>query len=151
MTVLALAGGLYLVSTAPSAWVFLLGVTGCLLGARLSYLAAVSQAVSYGSLIRVAFDLHRQDVLKQMHIAPPDNLVEERVLWDALNQWVYRFIPPAESGWPFNPQTYPAPTGDPFYFDFHRPLAAAAGPPEMIITVQGSPTLTLRQEEASHA
>jgi len=151
LTLLAVAGGIYLAATAPSAWVFVLGVTGCLLAARLCYLAAVSQAVSYGSLIRVAFDLHRQDVLKQMHIAPPDNLMEERILWDALNQWVYRFIPPAESGWPFNPQTYPAPTADPFYYDSHRPPVAAAGPSEMIITVQGSPALTLRQEEAPHA
>ena len=50
-------------------WLFLLVFVGGLLLARLCYQAAVTQAGDYGSLLRVAFDLHRHKILEAMHIA----------------------------------------------------------------------------------
>ena len=45
------------------------------------YRAAVLQAVNYGTFLRVAFDLHRSKILKQMRIPLPPNLGAERNLW----------------------------------------------------------------------
>jgi hypothetical protein len=93
-------------------WFYATTLVGGLLLARLFYLAAVLQAENYGSFIRVAFDLHRSKILKQMRIPLPPNLEAERSLWGALNLWLLQNIPPWESddasqypamlGWPFN-------------------------------------------------
>lgn len=132
-----------------SPWLFALIFVGGLLLAKLSYEGAVAQAVNYGATIRVAFDLYRHEILKQMHIPVPDSLRQERMLWDALNQWGYRTIPPWESGWPLPKEAYPA--GD-FYYDFHKePTQPPPEKPQQIeLELRGSPTVTLRQEEAKH-
>ncbi len=51
---------------------------------RLAYLAAVSQASEFARLIRVAFDLYRQEILSQMGLTLPVNLSAERALWRRL-------------------------------------------------------------------
>ncbi len=78
-------------------WLALLIALIGLVLARVFYSAAVSQALQYGMFVRVAFDLYRREILKQMQIALPDNLVSERRLWTALNNWIYQFVPPWES------------------------------------------------------
>lgn len=151
-TLLALVGGPWLVvadllgATLPW-WLFVLVFVGGLLLARLCYEAAVSQAGDYGSLLRVAFDLYRHKVLEEMHIARPDNLRTERRLWEALNQWVYRYIPPWESRWPLDPSEFPQ--ADNFYYDTYKkpPKTAEDKPQRIELTVAGSSTLNLRQEE----
>ena len=45
-------------------------------------------------MLRTAFDLYRHSILEQMHIPIPNNLVEERLLWAALNQLVGRYVMP---------------------------------------------------------
>ncbi len=60
--------------------------------------AAAIQAVDYGELVRVAFDLYRYDALKQMHIPLPESLFQERLLWDLLNKRFYSYAPPWEIG-----------------------------------------------------
>jgi hypothetical protein len=105
-------------------WLFAAVLVGGLLLARLFYRAALSQADSYGQLIRVGFDLYRQQILVQMHIPVPEHLEEERVLWDALNQWVYRYIPPWEIVVGDAPdQPAGARSYDPFYYDSHAEQA----------------------------
>ena len=54
--------------------------------AWLGYHAAVSQALEVTSQIRVAFNLYRQEILKQMGLAIPKTVAEERALWHTLTQ-----------------------------------------------------------------
>jgi hypothetical protein len=63
---------------------------GCLLLALLAYRSAVGAAVTFGDLVRAAFDLHRRDLLTQLGLAPPETLDEERALWKAVSQQLYR-------------------------------------------------------------
>lgn len=97
-TTLAVGGGLYLLAENGRAGLFLIPLWGGVFLAWLCYRAAVSQAVSYGNVIRVAFDFHRHDVLEKMQIPRPDGLLAERVLWKALNGWLFYFTFPWESG-----------------------------------------------------
>jgi hypothetical protein len=63
---------------------------GCLLSALLSYRSAVGAAITFGDLVRAAFDLYRRDLLRQLGLAPPETLGEERALWKAVSQQLYR-------------------------------------------------------------
>lgn len=58
-----------------------------------AYQGAVSQAKTYGVLIRSAVDLYRFDLLKILHQSMPSNLAEERKLWDNMIKWVYLAYP----------------------------------------------------------
>lgn len=147
---LALAGGPFLVVIDRSAadqpmWLFLAVLLGGLLVARLCYEAAIVQASDYGSLLRVAFDLHRHKILEEMHIARPTGLVQERRLWDALNQWVYRYIPPWESHWPPDPATPPA---DDFHYDTYKPPPSPEPetPRQFDVTLRVAPPPARREE-----
>lgn len=66
--------------------------------ARVLYLAVVNQAIVYGKLVRVAFDLYRHEILRQMHIPIPNSLFKERVIWDMLSDCHYYYIPPWNMG-----------------------------------------------------
>lgn len=55
---------------------------------RLGYRAAVSQAIEFGSMLEVAFDLYRHEILKQMNLETPSELQEERTLWRRLTSQV---------------------------------------------------------------
>ena len=67
---------------------------GCAVGAlvlsRLTYLAAVASAVSFGNLVRSCFDLFRGDLIAHLGWQMPDSLPNERKLWIALGQQLYR-------------------------------------------------------------
>jgi hypothetical protein len=54
--------------------------------AWLGYHAAVSQALEVTHQIRVAFNLYRQEILKQMGLDIPKTVAEERALWHTLTQ-----------------------------------------------------------------
>lgn len=121
LNLLALVGGALVFLTDQRWWLFVLVFVGALLLARFCYAAAVKQAESYGILIRVAFDLYRHEILKQMHIPIPDNLVDEGVLWSKLNRLVYNYIQPWETKRPSETLYKPDPKAHPFYYDFHYP------------------------------
>lgn len=93
-TLLALIGGgtAFLV-TKNWSLLFLL-VTGGSGFAWLFYVAAVSQAESYGAMIRTAFDLYRHLILTAMYLPLPQDLVEERLLWIALNECMNFYLTP---------------------------------------------------------
>jgi hypothetical protein len=57
--------------------------------ALISYRAAVAQAQDYGERVRSAIDLYRFDLLKALHQALPETLVEESGLWERLMLWLY--------------------------------------------------------------
>ena len=136
LTVLALGGGvglllLSLFGASQPIWLFLLVFAGGFLLAWLCYEAAVTQAQDYGSLMRVACDMSRHEVLKKLHVPVPDNLRSERQLWEVLNHWVYQYTPPWEQRWPPDPSQ--APATDPFYYDTHKPAPVDdKGPPPPI-------------------
>jgi hypothetical protein len=68
--------------------------TSCAAGALalcwLSYRAAVASAAVFGDLVRSCFDLFRTDLLTHLGWQVPENLPEERTLWGALGQQLYR-------------------------------------------------------------
>ena len=58
--------------------------------ASLTHRSAVAVAVSYGELVRSAFDTHRLTLLASLGYALPTSLDEERQLWQAIGQLLYR-------------------------------------------------------------
>ncbi|GHI02524.1 hypothetical protein AQI88_14320 [Streptomyces cellostaticus] len=56
----------------------------------LAYRAAVSSALSYGELVRSAFDTQRRALLTALGLGLPGTLEAERDLWRALGQQLYR-------------------------------------------------------------
>jgi hypothetical protein len=55
--------------------------------------ATLRAAVSYGQELRVAFDLHRYALLRQLELDIPKTPAEERRLWDSLTQFYLRNLP----------------------------------------------------------
>jgi hypothetical protein len=116
--------------------IFLVGLTL----AWSCYLSSINQAEVYGRFVRVAFDLYRQEVLKQMHIPVPDNPVEERLLWDLLTEWHYLYRPPWEA-------TNEKPELDnPFYYDTHNATLKTTKQQEVTVTFQGFSDLSSTKE-----
>ncbi len=113
LTLSALGGGAALLLTGGHWWWGASVFIGGLVLARACYIAAANQAVDYGQFVRVAYDLYRHDILKQMHVPLPDNLVEERLLWDALNAMVYDYILP----WETEVAALTPRLAHPFYYD----------------------------------
>jgi len=88
-SLLAFVGG-FLVAWLDQGWKFFLGVW--LINLSLSvvcYRATVSQASEYGTFIRVAFDLYRPELIKQMRFSLPQTPKEEFDLWGKLGMWLY--------------------------------------------------------------
>lgn len=68
-------------------WVLaLLWGVGALVLSRWAYRAAVSQAAEVGSMVRVAFDLFRFEILEQLDKPHPDDVASERLLWTSLTR-----------------------------------------------------------------
>jgi hypothetical protein len=63
---------------------------GALLLSRVSYLAAVTSATVLGELVRSSYDLYRSDLLARLGWSAPATLEQERRLWAALSQQLYR-------------------------------------------------------------
>jgi hypothetical protein len=63
---------------------------GALVMARVSYLAAVGAGISFGELVRSCFDLYRVPLLKSLGWNTPPRWPDERELWQALQQQLYR-------------------------------------------------------------
>lgn len=70
--------------------VWLSSAVGAALLGWLTYRSAVRAAVTFGNLVRASFDLHRRDLLARLGLAAPPTLAEERELWKALAQQLYR-------------------------------------------------------------
>jgi hypothetical protein len=115
LTLLTLGGGVTLLLAHWHWWLVALVFVGGLALAYTCYRAAVNQALDYGQLVRVAFDFYRHEILKQMHLSVPDNLVEERYLWEALTNWVCDFVPP----WEGDAVAHVTRLSSPLYYDTH--------------------------------
>ncbi|CAM5322915.1 hypothetical protein [Streptomyces avidinii] len=96
----------------PWSWFLVLWWGGCF-AAYLAYRSALAGASVYAQHVRVAFDLHRYDLIRQLGDEPPSSPEEERDYWYRLCQFWHRGIPrdhvrlPAASGSPL-----PAPVPD---------------------------------------
>ncbi|HEY0370939.1 MAG TPA: hypothetical protein VGD79_03005 [Thermoanaerobaculia bacterium] len=65
-------------------WLWRIFVSAML--AWLFYGASLNTAVSWGHVVRAAFDLHRDEVLRDLGVAnPPQDLQSERALWDQIS------------------------------------------------------------------
>lgn len=63
---------------------------GAALLSFLTYRSAVSAAIAFGDLVRSVYDLHRRDLLNALGVASPQTPDEERRLWTALGQYLFR-------------------------------------------------------------
>jgi hypothetical protein len=63
---------------------------GALVVSWLAYRTAVTSAAVFGDLVRSCFDLFRNDLLTHLGWPLPERLSDERALWSALGQQLYR-------------------------------------------------------------
>lgn len=75
-----------------SGWLNLLALIP-LTVASLAYVGAVQAAVAYGSAVRVAFDLHRFDLLRALHLAIPAERDAEYEANVALSDFIRQGVP----------------------------------------------------------
>jgi hypothetical protein len=61
--------------------------------AELAYLGAIQAATAYGGAISVAFDLHRFDLLRALHLEMPDDNTTERQVNSALSEFLRQGVP----------------------------------------------------------
>ncbi len=88
-----LISGVYLLMLRAPWWLFLLCFWGGAGIAGLAYQGSLGSARLYAEQIRTAFDLYRYELLKQMRLELPDSLSDEKVVWAAVNQFLYRNNP----------------------------------------------------------
>jgi hypothetical protein len=91
----ALISGVYLYIVKAYWWLFLACFWGGLLVSWLGYRGAIGNAILYAEQIKVAYDLYRNDLLKQMRLELPNNPEEEQKQWDKLDKFFYRNDPTA--------------------------------------------------------
>lgn len=93
----AVIGGTMLFFMGSQWWLFLGTVAGGLILCNWCYESAVHRAVEYGMLIRTAFDLYRNELLKALQVPLPSSPLEEWKLWPQLMQWWYFHVPPFDA------------------------------------------------------
>ena len=91
----ALLSGPYLLYLKASPFVFLSCFGGGALVAYVAYSASLGSALLYAHQIKSAFDLYRNELLKQMRVAAPATRAAERAVWGQLCYFLYRNIGPA--------------------------------------------------------
>jgi hypothetical protein len=77
----------------------LLVIAICALGLPvgwLAYRAALSPALAYAELIKVAYDLYRHALLKSLGLNVPATLDQEQKLWGSISDFVVWNLPPVE-------------------------------------------------------
>jgi hypothetical protein len=88
---------------------FLLASLAWLL-AVFGYSGALQAARSYAELIKAAFDLHRWELLKALHLKMPASYEDERKLWEEVSELLYRNYPPKPELFPYDVETKPPET-----------------------------------------
>lgn len=82
--------GIYLLIIQSAWWLFLLCFLGGLVLARLAYQSTLEAAITYGQLIKSAFDLYKGVLCKQLGYEQQKSLAEEREFWRNLYDLVHR-------------------------------------------------------------
>jgi hypothetical protein len=133
----ACIGGLAVALLSSRWWLFLLVWGGSLALSGVCYLASISQVRDYGTYIRVAFDLYRHELIKQMHIPLPDTPEKEWALWDRLHRWLHY-----TDELPRLPWQELAAGEQPLHYDnYHEPATESA---EVAVTLLTIPALKLK-------
>jgi hypothetical protein len=70
--------------------VWLPSAASAVLIAAVARSGALRAAIAFGDLVRTAFDIHRRSLLSAMGLRLPETLEDERALWKALGQQLYR-------------------------------------------------------------
>jgi len=96
---LAVIGGVLIGILDYRWWLFLLVWVAGLVLAFICYQASISQSNEYGMLIRVAFDLYRSELIKQMRVSLPDTPQKEFALWSRLRKWIHFTDRPPRHPW----------------------------------------------------
>ena len=92
--VFSIFSGLYLLITNAPWWIFLTCFWGGFILAIGAYSGSLNHARAYAEQLRSGFDLYRTDLLKQMRMPLPNDLDEERELWERIGLFLYRDFPP---------------------------------------------------------
>ena len=118
LALVSLFGGAFLLVAEDSVSLILVVFLGGIFLSWSLYRAALAQAASYANLVRVTFDLYRHEVLKQMRMIPPSDLIEERQVWEVLTQLFHRYINPWDIAPTAAPDAsqFPAPGRYPFEY-----------------------------------
>lgn len=86
----AIVTGIYLLAAQGAWWLFLLCFLGGLVVARLAYRSALEAAITYGQLIKSAFDLYKGELRKQLGYEQPESLDEERAFWRSFYELIFK-------------------------------------------------------------
>lgn len=97
----AVLSGLYLLIVGATWWLFLVCFLGGLLVARLAYQGALGSAVAYAEQIKVAFDLYRNELLKQMRLPLPSTPEEEKSQWSDIDLFLLRNVRQQPDMWKY--------------------------------------------------
>jgi hypothetical protein len=92
--VFGVATGIYLLIVGADWRLFLVCFWGGCLVALAAYRGSISNAIVYAQTVKAAFDLYRNELLKQMRIELPCSPAEERRIWQDLQDFLYRNEPP---------------------------------------------------------
>lgn len=85
----ALASGVILLSVKAAGWLFLVCFWGGSLAALLAYKGALGNALMYAEQQKVAFDLYRNELLKQMRLKLPATPQKENEQWHEIRELIY--------------------------------------------------------------
>ena len=88
--VLALTTAAFAATLDLPATVWLPVLAGCAILAWATHRIATQVAIGYAELVRSAFDTHRRALLTAIGLELPTTLADERALWKALGQQLYR-------------------------------------------------------------
>lgn len=90
----ALMTGVYLIWAGAEWWFFLVCFWGGAAVAWVAYQGALGNAFLYAQQIKAAFDLYRNDLLKQMRLNLPDNSTAEPTRWAEVTEFLYGNVRP---------------------------------------------------------
>lgn len=82
--------GIYLLVVQGAWWLFLFCYLGGLAVAWLAYGNALEAAITYGQLIKSAFDLYKDELRKQLGYEQPKSLEKERDFWRNLYELIFK-------------------------------------------------------------
>jgi len=106
----ALLSGGYLLIVSAAWWLFLACFWGGLLVAWLAYQGALGSAMLYAQQIKAAFDLYRNELLKQMRLPLPATPDEEKTRWREVGQFLYRNVREEPKLWAYTGATPATPS-----------------------------------------
>jgi len=104
-----LVGGSYLFFINAPVRIIIFCILGGLFIAWMGYKGTISCGLLYAQQIKVAFDLYRNELIKQMHLPLPANPDEEKKRWNEIVQFLYRNVRENPELWTYTDANSPMP------------------------------------------